>query len=249
VIVETICEIQELKLIMEFFPVLVNLVFTLIFCLLVGTFYWEVRVKMNYVAKRILLSEQKTFKNKLLVVNLVQMLISFALITMLKVLKVNIFPGQDFSLVCFYYFTIKFLQLRQDLLFQDAFGLLPLGLLSFLLFNNTSGSILQVSSQFFNWTLFFLPFPAFTTALITVVAVSTVSLFSVVTCASALFVILALRNSKAPLIILILFCTSRWIISFHGSNYILAKCNDRKNGIIEDYPMTMIKENITMKLL
>ena len=106
------------------FQVLVNIVFTLFFWVLIWTFCWEARVKINFVAKKILLSKHKTFHYTYLVVNLVQMLVCFTLIAILRISKVSLFPGQDYSLVCFYFFIVKTLQLRQESLLQDSFGLL-----------------------------------------------------------------------------------------------------------------------------
>jgi len=167
-------------------------------------------VKINYVAKKILLSKHETFKNNNLVVNLVQMLVCFTLIAILRMSKVNIFPGHDYSLVCFYFFLIKTLQLRRESIFQDSFGLLPIALLSSSLYFNTSGSIFQVSSMFLNRVLLFLPLPAFIIAFFVVAqatlhVISLVSPYSVLSCASALFVLISLKVPKAYFIVIILF--------------------------------------------
>jgi len=184
-------------------------------------------VKINFVAKKILLSKHKTFHYTYLVVNLVQMLVCFTLIAILRISKVSLFPGQDYSLVCFYFFIVKTLQLRQESLLQDSFGLLPLALLSSSLFLNTSGSIFQASSIFLNGVLFVLPFPAFITAFIVVVQVtlqvfSLVSLYSVLSCAITLFVLISLKVSKSYCVIIILLCALRFT-TFPSDSYV----NDR----------------------
>ena len=133
---------------MESFSVVVNLCLGLFFWVLIGTFCWEIRVKINHMAKRILLSKPQTFKNNLLIVNLVQTLVSFALISTLKMTKISIFPGHDYVIICFCFLIMKILQLRIESLFQDTVGLLPLLLLISSLSSNSAGSILQSSSSF-----------------------------------------------------------------------------------------------------
>jgi len=167
-------------------------------------------VKINYLAKKILLTKHEAFKNNNLVVNLVQMLVCFTLIAILRMSKVNIFPGRDYSLVCFCFFFIKTLQLRRESFFQDLFGLLPIALLSSSLYLNTFGSIFQVSSMFLNRVLFLIPLPAFIIAFFVVTqstlhVISLVSPYSVLSCVSALFVLISLKVPKAYFIVIILF--------------------------------------------
>jgi len=136
---------------MESFSVLVNLFFALSFGLLIGTFGWELKVKINHRAKKILLSKTKTLQNNILLVNLVQLLVSCVLISTLKMSKTIIFPGQDYSFLCFACLIMKILQLRKETFFQDSVGILSLLMLTSLLIVQTSGSIFQSSSIFFNW--------------------------------------------------------------------------------------------------
>jgi len=182
--------------------VVVNLCLGLFFWVLIGTFCWEIRVKINHMAKRILLSKPQTFKNNLLIVNLVQMLVSFALISTLKMTKISIFPGHDYVIICFCLLIMKILQLRIESLFQDTVGLLPLLLLISSLSSNSAGSILQSSSMLLNWILFFLPFPVTATAFVSSIQAilkisSMFSLFSVTSCASAVFVLISLKMSRS----------------------------------------------------
>ena len=182
---------------------LVNLTFALFFWTLAGILCLELRVKINYLAKKILLSKQKTFKDNLLVMNLVQMLVSFALITISKMFKVNIYPGKDYSLLCFYFLAIKILQLRTEYVFQDVVGLLPLLLLVSTLHTHSAGSILQALSRAINWGIFSLPGPAVAAAGVSVCQVAAVSsLFSVISCASAVFVLISFKSSRSTFVIL-----------------------------------------------
>ena len=180
----------------------VNLCFGLFFWVLIGTFCWEIRVKINHMAKRILLSKPQSFKNNLLVVNLVQMLLSFALLSTLKMSKLSIFPGHDYLIICFCFLIMKILQLRIESLFPDTVGLLPILLLISSLSANSAGSILQSSNMLLNWILFFLPFPVTATAFVSSIPAmseisSMFSLFSVISCASAVFVLISLKMSRS----------------------------------------------------
>eukprot|EP00090_Calanus_glacialis_P046806 TRINITY_DN9370_c0_g1_i4.p1 TRINITY_DN9370_c0_g1~~TRINITY_DN9370_c0_g1_i4.p1 ORF type:complete len:781 (-),score=158.05 TRINITY_DN9370_c0_g1_i4:42-2384(-) len=201
---------------MDSFPVLVNLFFALLFWVLIGTFGWEIRVKINHRAKRILLSKPQTFKNNILVVNLVQMLVSFALISTVKMSKVSIFPGHDYLIFCFCCFSMKILQLRKESLFLDTIGLLPLLLLISSLITSV-GSILQSSSIFFNWILFFLPFPVIATAFVSIsvsiLEISSIfSLFSVISTASALFVMISVKKFRSIVVLLALLLALKYML-------------------------------------
>jgi len=198
--------------------VLVNLTFALFFWTLLGIFCLELRVKINYLAKKILLSKQKTFKDNLLVLNLVQLLVSFALITISKMFKVNIYPGTDYSLLCFYCLTIKILSLRSECVLCDMVGVVPLLLLvSTLHTHHSTGSILQALSSVINWGIFFLPVPAIAAAVVSVWQVtaeffSVSSLFSVISCASAVFVLITLKSSRSTFVILIFLLALKYTI-------------------------------------
>eukprot|EP00092_Neocalanus_flemingeri_P030052 GFUD01032628.1.p1 GENE.GFUD01032628.1~~GFUD01032628.1.p1 ORF type:complete len:756 (+),score=148.53 GFUD01032628.1:340-2607(+) len=192
---------------MDSYSVLVNLFFAVCFGSLIGTFGWEIRVKINHRAKKILLSKTQTFQNTNLVVNLVQMLVSFILISTLKMSKTSIFPGQDYSLLCICCVSMKILQLRKETFLQDTIGLMSLLMTMNLLILNSTGSILQSSSMFLNWLLFFLPFPVIATAFVSfsgaiLEIILFFSPFSVISSLSAVFLMISLKKLRVIILFL-----------------------------------------------
>lgn len=239
---------------MESFSVLVNLFFALSFGLLIGTFGWELKVKINHRAKKILLSKTKTLQNNILLVNLVQLLVSCVLISTLKMSKTIIFPGQDYSFLCFACLIMKILQLRKETFFQDSVGILSLLMLTSLLIVQTSGSIFQSSSIFFNWLLFFLPFPVISTAFVIVTRVfieifPVLSSFSVISSLSAVFILISLKKFRITFVILLVLLALKMIIQLKLSQHSLENKKqeyERKNNPGEIIVSSYKKKNISI---
>jgi len=195
--------------------ILINLIFFAFYIGLIGTICWEIKVKITHKIDNILVkNNSSSFTDFVLVINLVQLFLGSALMVVLQLTRIQIYPGQDLSLLAFYGLAIKLSLVRRCFPIKELAGILPLLVIIPWLFNGDSGSVLEASNLFLQYILFYLPLPLLSSLLLLLTSV--ISLFSLhvlLTASLISFPLLGWRSKR--MLLFRLFSAFALVYHFH----------------------------------
>ena len=125
--------------------IFLNFIFFVIFGLLLKCIVSEIKLKISKKAVKILQISNLSMNNSILLVNLTQVLLVALLTTILKLGEhyFQLYPGQDYFLLCQGALLIKLSHITRDNLLHDISGVSSLTFLSYLL-RLESGSLLEL---------------------------------------------------------------------------------------------------------
>ena len=200
---------------LNFYVILMNSTFSCCYVSLVLILASEFRLKLNSKVSRILQSDDRTsFHDRILVLNLLQLLLSLALVATVRLFQKCPYPATDYTLGCWLMLLVKLLHLRRETFLQDLVGILSLGVTALVSqhFNSSSGgSVLETASSLLNVILFTAPPPVIMTLVLVACQALTVLLTLSLPLSAGLLCILCIsvlqRNWKlliVPLCILLL---------------------------------------------
>ena len=133
-----------------------NSIFTICYASLALVIAWELTVKLNNKVGKILQSDNKSYRDRILVTNLLQLLLSSALIAAVRLIHKCPFPGSDYVLGYWLMLLVKLLHLKRETFLQDTIGISSLILTTLVChqLNRSPASLLETGSGLVNRTLF-----------------------------------------------------------------------------------------------
>ena len=140
----------------NFYVILMNSTFTICYASLALVIAWELTVKLNNKVGKILQSDNKSFRDRILVTNLLQLLLSSALIAAVRLIHKCPFPGSDYVLGYWLMLLVKLLHFKRETFLQDTIGISSLSLTTLVChqLNTIPASLLETGSSLVNRTLF-----------------------------------------------------------------------------------------------
>jgi len=210
----------------NFYVIFMNSIFTISYVSLALVTVWELTIKLNNTVGRIILSDTKSCRDRILVTNLLQLLLSSALLATVRLIQKCPYPGTDYVLGYLLMVLVKLLHFKRETFLPDLVGILSLTVTSLVChqYNTRPASLLETASGLINTILFTL-FPPLILTLILPLSLSAGLLF-------LLLLSVRQRNSK---LMIIPFCLLLLLLLQISTRYQESSpTTDNRNGSSSD---------------